>query len=477
MFTLRPDQIEDLGACLRNPRWMLLHDPGVGKTPIACLYTWWMWDRHQKKTVWVQPLAIIKKNRDEILRFTEFKPDDVVIVTGTPKQRQALYARRAKVYLMGADTFGREWEDLLAANPEIDLLIGDEWHMMYSSMLSQRTASMCRAMRKITRLCPMTGTLVRGRLNSVYPAIHLIEPRYYASLDAFMNMHALLDGYGRPYAWLRADRVTEILKRHASRRSFKEIYGDVDAVFQTQRVTMTGSQRDAYKEFEEKAILELENAFLDGTMPGVNLIRAREILSSPEKFNLLHKGETTERDDLVEIHLNDHLQSCEPLIIGTANRFEQARIVKLCQKVGLSVGLMNGDTSQKQRGVLDQEFRDGVVQVMVVSPQVGAIGFNWGHCDHCLFLHLDYYADNWEQLWKRMTRGLRTRPCLIQTIIYGGTVEEAVLGVLEKKFALSNQVDPTKEAVNFRAKPSGVKKPPGPDYSALAPLPLKRTSA
>ena len=474
MFQLRPDQIEDLGACIKNPRWMLLHDPGVGKTPIACLYTWWMWDRHKKKTVWVQPLAIVKKNRDEIIRFTEFKPDDVVVVTGTPKQRQALYDRKAKVYLMGADTFGREWQALLKANPEIDLLIGDEWHMMYSSMLSQRTNALCQAMRHITRLCPMTGTLVRGRLNSVYPAIHLIEPRYYASHDAFMNMHALLDNYGRPYMWLNTERISTILKKHGSRRSFKEIYGDVDAVFQTQRVSMSGSQASAYKEFEEKAILELEDAFLDGTVPGVNLIRAREILSSPEKFNLLKKGESTERDDLLEIHLNDHLAECAPLIIGTASRFEQARIVKLCQKVGLPVGLMNGDTSQKQRGVLDQEFRDGVIQVMVVSPQVGSIGFNWGHCDHGIFLHLDYYADNWEQLWKRMTRGLRSRPLLVQTIIYGNTVEEAVLGVLEQKFALSNKVDSTKDAVSFRAKPKPTEKPLGPDYSKLAPLPQKR---
>jgi hypothetical protein len=124
-FELRPDQVEDLAACLRNPRWMLLHDPGVGKTPIACLYSWWNWDRNKKKTVWVQPLAIIKKNRDELLRFSKFLPSEIVIVNGTPEQRKAQYRQGALVYLMGADTFGREWEQLLAENPEIDMLIGD----------------------------------------------------------------------------------------------------------------------------------------------------------------------------------------------------------------------------------------------------------------------------------------------------------------------------------------------------------------
>jgi ERCC4-related helicase len=482
-FTLRPDQIEDLAACIQNPRWMLLHDPGVGKTPIACLYTWWNWDRHGRKAVWVQPLAIIKKNRDELLRFTKFDPADVVIVQGTPAQRQAQYARKGKVYLMGADTFGREWSDLIEHNPEIDLFVGDEWHTMYSTNDSQRTQAMYQFLRWVgpeRRTLPMTGTLVRGRLNSVYSALHITEPRYYPSHDAFMNYHALLDDYGKPIMWLNVEKVAELLKRHSSRRAFEEIYGKVNAVFQTQYVEMSGEQARSYEEFAEKAVLELEKVFLDGSMPGVNLIRARQILSCPEIFGLC-KGETTARDALVEVHLQDHAQSGAPLIIGSASKDEQARILKLCKKLKMEAVVMNGDTSQKQRGEYDQQFRDGTIQVMIVSPLVGAFGFNWGHVDHCIFLHLDYYADSWEQLYKRMIRGTRTRPCLIQTIVYKDTVELNVLGVLERKFALANEVDATKEAVRLITPkpetPSGGNENRTPQKRTgvgLLPLPKKR---
>ena len=296
----------------------------------------------------------------------------------------------------------------------------------------------------------MTGTLVRGRLNSAYPAIHLIEPRYYFSHEAFMTEHALMDDYGKPIMWMKVDKVAKILKAHSSRRAFEEIYGKVPVVFQTQFVEMLGAQEDAYREFEETAILELEKVFLDGSQPGVNLIRARQILSCPEIFGLC-KGATLAKDAMLEIHLEDHIMSGEPLIIGSASKDEQKRVLAMCQKLKMKAHVMNGDTSQVRRGRLDEAFRSGEFQVMIVSPLVGAFGFNWGHVNHCIFLHLDYYADSWEQLYKRMIRGARTRPALVQTIVYKDTVEENVLGVLEKKFSLANQVDDTKEAVSFRA--------------------------
>jgi len=435
-FKPRPDQIEDLAKCIANPRWMLLNDPGTGKTPTAALYTWWNWTRNRGVTVWLQPLAIIKKNRDEILRFTGFKPDDVRIVSGPPKQRKAAYAKKPKVLLMSADTFGREWKLI----DGVTLVIGDEWQLMFSTNDSQRTTALYQAMKHIPRLLPMTGTLIRGRLSSAFPAIHLIEPRYYGNYRQFLNFHTITDFYGEIIDWINTEKITEILRRHSCRRSFASVHGEANLVIQTEYVQMATKQAEAYKEFHDKGVLELEKYILDGTLPGVGLIRARQILSCPELFDLGEAG----RDANLEIHLREHIDTGEPLMIISASVPEQKRVLARCRALGLTAELMNGDTSQKRRGDLDEAFRGGAFQVMIASEAVAIIGFNWGHLNHIVGLTLDYFDDNLIQGLFRAIRGKRETPLRGTLLSYEETVEDMVLAILERKMKLANRVDPTK---------------------------------
>jgi hypothetical protein len=80
--SLRDYQVADLCYYMKNPRCLNLSDPGTGKTPSVVVCQWWLWSEHQCGTAFVMPLSLLKKNRDEILRFTHFKPDEVTIVTG-----------------------------------------------------------------------------------------------------------------------------------------------------------------------------------------------------------------------------------------------------------------------------------------------------------------------------------------------------------------------------------------------------------
>lgn len=506
-WTAREDQLRTLAQLIANPRWLDRSDPGTGKTLPACLYTWWNWIRRGKKTVWVQPLSLIKKNRDELLRFTEFRPGDISIFSEPPpvlrllrvlelakaaglrregtrffsgKQAvnagvvnellerklltpelslsegghrlfdsgalHAQLALDAKVLLMSADAFGEHAPWLLHYNPDIDLLVGDEWHMMYSTNDSQRTQALYRAMKKISRLLAMTGTIIRGRLSSAYPLIHLIEPRYYGSHDTFINYHAVLDDWGKVQDWINHEKLSKILEKHSTRLLFKDVYGEAPMVLLTEYVDPSEEQLAAYAEFEEKASLELENTVLDGTLPGVHLIRARQILSSPELFGI-GKGKPTGRDERLLVHLQEHLETGEPLLIYSASRPEQERTLEMVTRLGMPARLMNGTTSMAERGRIDEAFRAGDIQVLIASEQVAAVGFNWSHVDHVVYLTFDYFDDNFDQSWKRTTRGVRTKPVRLTPIVYANTVEEACLGILERKMRLANAIDPTKKAV------------------------------
>ena len=267
---LRTYQIADLAFYIANPRCANLSDPGTGKTPSVCVYQWFLWNEYRQRTAWLMPKSLLKKNKDEILRFTHFKPEDVMIIDGTRDKRAEQMRSDAKVFLMGFARWAEDWQTMLELHPDIKAVMIDEFHMGFKGNRSSRTEQLRFSMRSIPIFLPMTGTMIDGRLDTAYPAIEIIEPRYYGSHSAFMNYHAVKDEYGTLIGWENHEKLARIFGHHCIRHSFKEVFGDEVKVIQLEKCEMSPKQREAYDEFHVTAMLELEDEFLDGTLPGVH---------------------------------------------------------------------------------------------------------------------------------------------------------------------------------------------------------------
>ena len=110
----RPYQIDDLAFLINNPRAGLLSDPATGKTLPVCLYQEYLWTHKSEKSVWLMPKSLLKKNYDEVLECTNLKPEQVIIVDGTPAQREKQISdRNGVVFLMGFKRFAYDWEKIL----------------------------------------------------------------------------------------------------------------------------------------------------------------------------------------------------------------------------------------------------------------------------------------------------------------------------------------------------------------------------
>lgn len=447
-FTLRDYQVSDLSSLITNKRWGLWGDPGTGKTPPACIYFWYLWDELGEKTVWVMPRSLFAKNKAELLRFTKFTADEIVIVDGTPAQRLALMSDpNVKLFIMGYTGFGREWKLLLNAQPAINCLGADEIHMGYGGNDSFRTQELYKAMRKIKRFVPMTGTLVDGRLDTVYPTIHLMDPRYYYSQASFMMEHQVTDIYGKAVGWRGHDKIREIMRRHGVRHTFEEVYGPESKVQFTELCEMSTKQRAAYDEFEETALLELEDGWLDGTIAGVATVRCRQIMAHPETFKLLKPGELTGKDEALLLHL----QTSKPLVIFASLVPEQERLTELVRAQGLSVELINGNVSPEKRAMIDQAFKAGQIQVVVGSPATMAVGFNWEHVDHIIFVSLDYKDTNFLQAYRRAMRGVRLTPLRITILEYARSIDQRIFWILNRKSIDANLIDPSRQIIRLSA--------------------------
>jgi hypothetical protein len=456
-LALRPHQIDDLGFYINNERWMNLSDPGTGKTPSVCVYIEYLAKHKDCITLWSMPKGLLVKNKDELHEFTNLKDDEVIIIDGTPKQRQKqMESPNAKVFLMGFKRFADDWKTLKDLHPKVNCHLIDEVHMGFKTADSQRTKSLFRAMRKLKYFGVMSGTLIDGRLDSCYPTIHIIEPRYYVSHYNFTMQHGIFDENGQIIMWTGHDKIGRIFLRHGIRRTFAEVYGKEDPVIQTDWCEMTPKQQKAYDDFERDAMLELddylesiENDVLEGFEPGVKSIRSRQIMAHPETFGIIKEGELTGKDERLVVHLEDHKNNGEPLLIYSVLQPEQDRIYKLCQKMGFRVGLINGTVSAKKRSEIDKAFRKGDLDIVVASPETTAVGYNWRHLNHIIFASIDYKNTNFVQGYRRAIREKRDRALLVTVLGYKCKVERGVFRIVNAKSRLLNKVDSTYEILTI----------------------------
>lgn len=489
--TLRPEQVERLARYIANPRFLDLSDPGTGKTPPVCVYLRYQWSEHGHKSLWSMPKSLLVKNRDELLRFTDFAPEDVAILEQdkldpTPAQREQLrkhvelghkrfskdllpYRRywsrliagevidliaecEAKVILVGFRFMARFWQRLVLAH-NIGCLAVDELHMAYGGIDSQNTKSLLGVMRRAKCFIGMTGTLLNGRLDSVYPAIHVIEPSYYPlGYSDFRRQHvAFEDDYGRVLSWKNEAKVGEILLRHGIRRTFEEVYGKEDVVFLPERIAMGPMMREQYDLFHDQAMLELETGeFLDGSLPGVATIRARQIMAHPETMGLC-KGEMTGKDEQLLIYAEDARARGESLLIFSVHTAEQERIVRLLTEAGRRVALMNGDTSTRMRAEIDRAFTAREIDDVVGSPKTMAVGWNWEHVDHVAACTYEYQDVDWLQAYRRASRGTRKKTLRVSIMQYIDSIDQRVLEIIRQKSILANKVDPTRPVLQLAA--------------------------
>lgn len=459
--SLRTDQIADLAIYLRDKKVLNVSDPGTGKTPPVCVKQWALWDDPKKRigSTWIMPKKLLRKNKRELLRWTGFKDDEIDILDGTPDKIKAMLIDPAPVLLMGPDRMkmigGARFKNY--KNTDVD-----EFHLCFGGAESARTREFYQLVRESEYATFMTGTLINGRLDTAFSAIHAIEPRYYPlGYSSFLAAHAVKDNYGNVMHWHNHGRLRDIILRHGIRRSFKDVFGDQKIVPQVQWVEVSGPLMKMYKELEELATLELEDTMISAVNPGVNLIRCRQLLDHPEAFphpdggtvDLL-KGKLGPKYEALETHFEDHVANDEPLIVFASLVPQQKRIAELAKQCGLRVGTIFSTDSSKKSDEVDQAYQRGDLNCIVTSPPLAGVGFNWQDCgkketNHVIFASLPYLDGDFDQARRRTIRRVRKAPLRQTVIAYDCKVENRMMAILRRKSKDAHKVQPDKEILRF----------------------------
>jgi len=439
---LRPYQIEDLSFYIRNKKCLNRSDTGTGKTASVCVMFKYVSDYEHGSSIWVMPKSLLGKNAEELINWTGLS---TLIYRGKPtkdKWRGEVY----DVILTTADTLMAHYETIrLMLKKKLTLLACDESHLYYSSITSKRCEFFVALSRKTDRVIFATATVIRGRLDSSFPIIHTIEPRYYGHHRGFMDAHAVRDSFTNSIiGWRNADKVGKLLERHSISHTFRDVYGNRNLVYLPVTVELDPKHRKLYEQFEQMAMLELDDqSILSATEAGVYTIRCRQILSCPEVLGL-KVAEISKDWWLFENILGGQF---ERVVIFSAVVGEQVRLLEKVAAAGFSVELINGTVSGEKRVKIDEAFRRGDLQVIIASPATAGVGWNWQIMEACVFMSTDYTDDGFTQAVARGVRGVRETALPIFIPQYQRTIEQKVLGIIQKKSILAHAVDARKEVL------------------------------
>lgn len=298
----------------------------------------------------------------------------------------------------------------------------------------------------------MTGTMVNGRLDSVYPFVRLINPSYYPTHENFLRHHAIMDEVdNKVIGWRNHERLAEIFRRHSIRRTRAEVYGPDAIVRHVEYVSMTPQQREFYKDLEDRALIELEDLLIDASMPGSFTTRCRQVMEHPDAVPTplgirdLVGGKVTGKDERLLVHVADHVQDGSPLVVFASLVKQTERLERLLRAEGLQTGLINGAVPAKRRNEVDAAFRAGELQALVVTAATAGVGYNWAHCDHYVMASIDYMDTSIPQAEARFCRGPRTTPLRGTFLRYRDCrVEDRMYQIVGQKSEDASKVDPTR---------------------------------
>lgn len=440
-LSLRDYQSKFLGYFLSQKRALDLSEAGTGKSPTAAL---WIYQQClDKKVIWAMPKSLIVKNYEELLLWSNLTPNEVTIFDGTPAQKAKQIAHPdTRVFLMGFDALADKWEQIVEKHPDLYHLCVDEWHMGFSTHGepnnrlksgfegARRTFNMYRFMARGGNFLAMTGTLIDGRLTSAYPALKVVNPNYYPTYKSFLIYHALVDEYGTPYMWKNHERLKNIVDAHSRRITFEEAYGAEKKEIVVDMCSMGEKQYRAYKEIEQRGITELEDGYLEAENEAVGIARCFAIMQTPELFGLPYHQTDSKEAKLIG-YLEEHRRSGKPLIIFDKIVATHEKLALVCQKMGLTYAVING--SVNDRTDFDQKFRSGEIQIMICSPKVAGVGYNWGHVDTVIFGCFDWTDTMFIQNYRRAMRGIREKALLIILLIYRNGMDVKVARKLKSK--------------------------------------------
>jgi SNF2 family DNA or RNA helicase len=434
---LRPYQCMDVATLMQLKNAGIFNEPRTGKTPTTITL---IKELGTRKNLIVSPASLIYNWEKE---FKEWYPEcEVYVVSGTPKKRKDIYDKytvnvmKTRVLIISKDTLKYDidyWDGF-----EFDLMAVDEAHYLRNWKTGQSEA-VCKL--KADRKYALTGTPTVKHASDIYGILKFLYPAKFPSYWQFAERYF---GVGQNYMGLqqvnnkvkphREKELQEMVGLWSIARKRKEV---MKWLPDKQRITipveMSTKQAKMYKEMKQFFATE----DIDAQNILTQMMRLRQILLDPQLLNLDVKGAKTEA--ILE-WLDDNR---EPVVIMSMFTSYLKLLKPEIEKLGLKVGEINGEMSNKDKQESATSFQNGRLDVLLCNIISAGTGFTLDRAETIIFTDKAWNPADNDQAEDRITPTTveKNHKHAIISFEVRGTMDESINGILATKRSLTDIIN------------------------------------
>ncbi len=337
---------------------------------------------------------------------------------------------------------------------DLDLLSRQDWDVVVldeAQQIKNHTSQTARASRMLpaqVRLA-LTGTPIENRLSELWSIMDFANPGVLGSYRPFLKRFA--EPIEKRRDARAAKRLRQTIEPFVLRRMKSEVATDLPPKQESLVVcTLTPQQARLYRQEVDDALnADLGSGFERHGRVLRLLTRLKQICNHPAQY--LGKDDTPADQSGKLTRVSEMLT--ETVAEGTAALvFTQYRVMgeilaaHLARTLDLSdVPFLHGGVARTAREKMVDEFQAGHTPVMIVSLKAGGTGLNLTAATTVV------HYDRWwnpaveDQATDRAHRIGQDKPVDVYKLVTGGTLEERIADLLERKRSLAEAVTGTGE--------------------------------
>jgi len=419
---------------------ILADDMGLGKTvqTLAHLLKEKEAGRMDKPCLILAPTSLMSNWRREAEQFTPKLK--VLILQGSQRKQHFDKIEQYDLILSTYPLMVRDHEILLAH--DYYYLILDEAQVIKNPRA--KAARMVRDVRCSHRLC-LTGTPMENHLGELWALFDFLMPGFLATNKQFtQRFRTPIEKFGDLEQRQRlVRRIAPFMLRRGKAEVLKELPAKTEilrsvaldtkqaALYESIRLSMEKKVRDAIK---QKGLARSHITILDA------LLKLRQTCCDPQLLSLpqAKKVKSSAKLEMLMEMLPEMLEEGRRILLFSQFTKMLAIIEERLKEQGISYTKLTGQT--RKRDEVIESFRQGEVDVFLISLKAGGVGLNLTEAD--TVIHYDPWwnpaVEN--QATDRAHRIGQNKAVFVYKLIIENTLEEKIMAMQARKQALADGV-------------------------------------
>jgi superfamily II DNA or RNA helicase len=442
--TLRPYQLHGLNW-LENLHTIgmsgvLADDMGLGKTvqTLAFLHRRRRVANEKKPSLIVAPTSVTVNWLAEMRRFT---PDlKVLMHHGLSRSLTAKKLEGVDVVVTSYPILQRDEKPLAAF--DWDVVVFDEAQSIKNP--KAKTYQAAQLLKANMRLA-LTGTPMENHLGELWALFNLLLPGLLGDLDSFNRIfrHPI----EQRSITQQMTKLRERIRPFLLRRTREAVLGDLpEKTEYTRWIELNAQQADLYESLRtaihedirhvihQKGLKQSTIHILDALLKLRQVCCDPRLVKLPEAQTRFAEAGSAKLDWLMS-HIPELLEEGRQILVFSQFTSMLALIAEGLTAQNIVFETLTGDTRDRETPIA--RFQSGEVRVFLLSLKAGGVGLNLTAADTVI-----HYDPWWNpaveaQATARAHRIGQTKPVFVTKLVSQGTLEERMMGLLERKRELA----------------------------------------